>query len=202
MNRYNANIVVLLLCLSLSTPTSGLDWHSSPGCRYAELSLPPVGKTGFQLMSPGATGIAFTNFLALDRQLTNQILLDGSGVACGDIDGDGWCDIYFCGLDGPNKLYRNLGNWRFEDITDAAGVACPDLDATGAVLADIDGDGDLDLIVNSVGGGTHVFLNDGHGHFTESSPPGGLNPKRGGTSMALAGGHRHQWKAADRPGIH
>jgi len=62
-------------------------------------------------------------------------------------------------------------------------VACPNLDATGAAFADLDGDGDLDLIVNSVGGGTRVFLNDGKGHFTES--PLRLNPGRGGMSLAV-----------------
>ena len=81
-------------------------------------------------------------------------------------------------------MYRNLGNWRFEDITERAGVTCPDLDATGAAFADIDGDGDLDLIVNSIGGGTRIFLNDGKGHFTRSGQR--VNLGRGGTSLALA----------------
>lgn len=160
-------------------------WQEGNGYRFAELLLPKTGKTGFSLLAPEATGIFFTNFLAQERHLTNQILLNGSGVACGDVDGDGWCDLYFCGLDGPNKLYRNLGNWKFEDITEAAGVACPNLDATGALLADVDGDGDLDLIVNSIAGGTHVFLNDGKGHFTESTRGGPLNPNRCGMSMAM-----------------
>src|SRR6185437_15673479 len=57
-------------------------------------------------------------------------------------------------------------------------------DATGAVFADIDGDGDLDLLVNSIGGGLHIFLNDAHGHFTPS--PQVLNAGRGGTSLSLA----------------
>src|SRR5207245_2652975 len=66
------------------------------------------------------------------------------------------------------------------------GVACLNLDCTGAAFADIDGDGDLDLIVNSVGGGTHVFLNDGKGHFTEVVQTSPLNPGKAGMSMALA----------------
>src|SRR5260370_30303102 len=114
------------------------------------------------------------------------MLLNGSGVAAGDVDGDGLCDLYFCGLDGPNVLYRNLGNWKFQDVTAAAGLACPDLDATGAVFADIDGDGDLDLIVNSLGGGTHSFINDGQGHFTRQTNTPPLNYGKAGTSLALA----------------
>ncbi|MBI3415343.1 MAG: VCBS repeat-containing protein [Verrucomicrobia bacterium] len=162
---------------------NGLEWESSNGFRSAPLVVPAAGKTGFTLLSASATGINFTNLLSVERSLTNQILLNGSGVAAGDVDGDGWCDLYFCGLDGPNKLFRNLGNWKFEDITAVAGVACPDLDATGAAFADIDGDGDLDLIVNSVAGGTHIFLNDGRGHFTKSAV---LNLNKGGMSLALA----------------
>jgi len=184
IGRWSLRILAGIFLVTSATFASSYDWKDGKGYRSAELTLPKAGHAGFQMLPPEQTGITFTNFLAAERHLTNQILLNGSGVACGDVDGDGWCDVYFCGLDGPNKLYRNLGNWKFEDITESAGVACPNLDATGAVLADIDGDGDLDLLVNSVGGGTHVFLNDGKGHFTESATP--LNPRRAGTSMALA----------------
>ena len=48
----------------------------------------------------------------------NRHLLNGAGVATGDVDGDCLADIYFCKTDGPNVLYRNLGGWKFEDITD------------------------------------------------------------------------------------
>src|SRR3989475_6561578 len=146
----------------------------------------PAGKTGFTLLDPQSTGIKFTNVLAQQRHLTNQILLNGCGVAAGDIDGDGWCDLYFCAADGPNVLYRNLGNWRFEDVTASAGVACLGQHSTGAVFADVDGDGDLDLLVNSLGGGTRLFLNDGKGHFTEVTEGAGLGGKTASLSMGLA----------------
>src|SRR5207245_4067627 len=107
----------------------------------------------------------------------------GASVRAGEVEGDVWVEIYFLGLDGLNAFYGNLGNLRFEEVTEMAGVACPELDATGAAFADLDGDGELDLIVNSVGGGTHIFLNDGKGRFTES--PRRLNPGRGGMSLAL-----------------
>ena len=90
----------------------------------APLTINPEGRTGFRLLPSARTGIQFTNTLALDRYLTNQIYLNGAGVALGDVDGDGLCDIYLCGIDNSNVLYRNLGDWRFEDVTAAAGVAC------------------------------------------------------------------------------
>ena len=175
----------LVAVLVVVSPLSAIvaDGAGGVGYRSAPLTVPQTGKAGFMLLAPSATGIIFTNFLPEQRHLTNQILLNGSGVAAGDIDGDGLCDLYFCRLGGCGSLYRNLGNWKFEDITVKAGVAFSNLDATGAAFADLDGDGDLDLIVNSVGGGTHIFLNDGKGRFTES--PRRLNPGRGGMSLAI-----------------
>src|SRR6266705_3750676 len=156
-----------LLAVCSSTVLGAAEWHPGPGCRFIELPVPKSGKPGFTLLPPGTTGVWFSNSIPESVHLTNQILLDGSGVAAGDVDGDGRCDLYFCHIDGPNVLYRNLGNWKFEDITESAGVACAGQYSTGAVLADIDGDGDLDLLVNSIGGGTRCFFNDGLGRFTE-----------------------------------
>lgn len=158
-------------------------WRSEPFGRSFPVVLRTNSPACLRLLPPGETGVTFANLLAVSRFTTNQILLNGSGVAAGDIDGDGWCDLYFCGLDSPNALYRNLGNWRFENIAAAGGVDCPRLDATGALLADLDGDADLDLVVNSVAGGTHLFLNDGQGRF---SPPVVLNEGRGGMSLTAA----------------
>ena len=165
-------------------PAHGYQWEQGEGFRRAKLESPGHRQDGFTLLSPDQTGIRFTNILSEERALSSQILPSGSGVAAGDVDGDGLCDLYFCSLKSGNHLYRNLGNWKFEEITESAGVACKDLDATGAALVDVNGDGALDLIVNSVGGGTHIFFNDGKGRFTESKQV--LNLGRGGTSLALA----------------
>ena len=162
-----------------------LPWTAMPGGRGAPLTIGSGGKPGFTLLSPTATGIRFTNTLSDALAAENQIRLLGSGIALGDVDGDGLCDIYACALARGNALYRNLGNWSFEDITASAGVACARQYSTGAALADVDGDGDLDLLVNSIGGGTRLFLNDGKGRFTESANAG-LEKRYCATSMALA----------------
>src|SRR6185503_12812236 len=106
------------------------------------------------------TGIHFTNSLAAERGLTNQILLSGAGLAAGDVDGDGWCDLYICNLDGANALFRNLGEWRFTNVAAQSGVELRGQSSTGAAMADVDGDGDLDLLVSSIGQGVRLFLND------------------------------------------
>src|SRR5713226_1956598 len=154
--------IAALLLMTNKTAAAGaaLNWQSGPGYRWRELPVPAAGKTGFTLLPPETTGILFTNLISDQRSVTNRNLLSGSGVAFGDVDGDGLCDVYLCRLDGNNKLFRNLGNWKFQDITDSAGVECGNQDSTGAVFADFDGDGDLDLLVNSMGGGTRVFEND------------------------------------------
>ena len=159
-----------------------LDWKSAPGHRAAAVAPSAPGKAGFASLAAGRTGISFTNLVPIQRHLTNQILLNGSGVAAGDVDGDGWCDLFFCGLDRPSALFRNQGAWKFSDFTSESGLNLSGFAATGAAFADLDGDGDLDLIVNSVGQGTRVFLNDGRGRFSLLTT---LNIGYGGTSLAL-----------------
>ncbi|HXJ57153.1 MAG TPA: VCBS repeat-containing protein [Verrucomicrobiae bacterium] len=181
----SACLAVGLLFLFLGRVTA-LEWEAHSGFRRAALTVPANGAAGFTSMSADQTGLTFTNWLSEEHSLTNHVLLNGSGVAAGDVDGDGWCDLYFCGLDGPNKLFRNRGGWQFEDITEAAGVACPGQYSTGAVLADLDGDGDLDLLVSSVGQGVRAFLNDGQGHFKEVTAAAGLASGCASLTMALA----------------
>lgn len=158
-------------------------WVEREGYRAMAVSTPEGKAEGFTRMDPSQTGISFANTLAESRHLTNQILLDGSGVALGDIDGDGWCDIFLSHIDGPNALYRNLGGWRFQNVTAAAGVEAPDWNSTGAAFVDLDGDGHLDLVLNGLGRGTAVYRNNGKGEFHQTHL---LNPGSAATSLAFA----------------
>src|SRR5260221_1318842 len=114
--------------------------------------------------------------------------MHGSGVAIGDVNGDGRPDIYLCRIEGPNALYINDGNWKFHDVAKEAGVTLGDRPSTGAVFADVDGNGTLDLIVLSMGGRNSLFLNDGKGHFTDATAQSGFVAEgRGSTTATLAG---------------
>lgn len=163
-----------------------ITWHEESSFRWADLSIPWTGKDGFKQLYASETGIDFINNLTKEQIAANQHLLNGSGVAIGDINGDGLVDIYLCQLDGPNALYKNLGNMKFKDIASESGVACLDQFSTGTALADIDGDNDLDLLVTTLDGPNSCFLNDGFGSFTDITHSSGLIPNSGATTMALA----------------
>ncbi len=86
------------------------------------------------------------------------------GVACGDIDNDGFDDLYICQPSGlPNRLYRNRGDGTFEDVTEAAGVGVLD-NTPCALFADVDNDGHQDLLVVTAKGPL-LFMNHGDGTF-------------------------------------
>lgn len=107
---------------------------------------------------------------------------NGGGVSVGDINNDGLPDIYFtANSKGNNKLYLNKGNFVFEDITDKAGVAGTSDWCSGVTMADVNGDGFLDIYVSAVAnflglkGHNELFINNGNNTFTESAANFGLN---------------------------
>lgn len=138
----------------------------------------------FKKLTADETGIQFVNFINDNDSLSILDYLyfyNGGGVAIGDINNDGWDDVYFtANKKEGNKLYLNKGNWKFEDITIKAGVSGKADWHTGVTMADINGDGLLDIYVCAVTGklnlkgGNQLFINKGDGKFSEKAEQYGL----------------------------
>lgn len=141
--------------------------------------------TGFTRVDAAGAGLGFSG--RVDKEsIRSHVTLISSGVAVGDVDGDGRIDLYFCSLDGTNALYRNEGDWRFRDVTAVAGLLESDRASIGAAFADVDGDGDLDLLTTARGGPNRLYRNDGAGRFTEDAAFAGRTSNRGSSTLALA----------------
>ena len=133
----------------------------------------------FSLIPADKTGIDFINRISDTDSLNILDYLyyyNGGGVAIADFNNDGLADIYFTSNLEGNKLYRNKGNFSFEDITTTAGVQGKGNWKTGVTIADVNGDGLLDIYVCEVGryksfhGRNELFINNGP---SASSPGGG-----------------------------
>jgi hypothetical protein len=176
--------LALISALAACDETPIPSWHEESGYRWRQLEV-PRGEAGFTRMG-ARTGIQFQNTVSDSALVGNRMLAQGAGVALGDVDGDGLVDVFLARTEGPNALYRNRGAWRFEDITQRAGVAAADRYSSGAAFADIDGDGDLDLILLATTGPNAVFLNDGTGRFAERRDIGIDTTGKGGTTVTMA----------------
>jgi hypothetical protein len=136
----------------------------------------------FTQMKAGETGIGFDNKITESDSInvfTNEYMYNGSGVGIGDFNNDGLQDVFFCGSMVSSKLYINKGNFKFEDITEIAGLKT-DRWCTGVSIADINNDGFEDIYVcasHSTDASKRknlLFINDGKLHFTEQAAAYGL----------------------------
>jgi hypothetical protein len=134
--------------------------------------------TLFTLLPSEETGIDFINRIENKKNFNifkYRNFYNGGGVAIGDINNDGLADIYMTANMGPNKLYLNKGNMKFEDISVSAGVEGSKPWSTGVVMVDINQDGLLDIYVSNAGnmeGNNHdndLYINNGDLTFTEKA---------------------------------
>ncbi|HMC55227.1 MAG TPA: VCBS repeat-containing protein [Gemmatimonadaceae bacterium] len=147
-------------------------------CRETKPATPPL----FELLDSARTGIAFVNAVPETPQfnIVNYLYYyNGGGVAVGDVNGDGLMDLYFSSNLGSNRLYLNRGDYRFEDVTDRAGVSGPPGWKTGVTMADVNGDGHVDIYVCAVNyltmhGRNVLYVNNADGTFTDRTAQYGL----------------------------
>ncbi len=138
----------------------------------------------FRLVSPDQSGVDFINEVQDQEDfnvLTYRNYYNGGGIAIGDINNDGNADLYFTANMASNKLYLNQGNLQFEDITDQAGVQGSMAWSTGVTMADVNGDGWLDIYVCNSGDVTgdkkenELYINNHDNTFTEKASVYGLD---------------------------
>ncbi|MEO6347455.1 MAG: VCBS repeat-containing protein [Aquaticitalea sp.] len=151
---------------------------------------PPV----FLKLDAATTHVDFTNKLTETKDLSILDYLyfyNGGGVAIGDVNGDGLVDIFFSGNQVKNKLYLNKGGMQFEDISKKAGIEGNSSWNSGVAMADVNGDGLLDIYVcavvgiNGFHGHNELFINNGDNTFKESAQEYGLNFDTFSSSVAF-----------------
>ena len=170
---------------SIATPVAN-SLPSSPG----KIESVPLAKRQaskgehlFETLDPKAIGLDFFHaWTKRPGQLRNNTT--GCGVAMGDYDGDGRVDVFLPRSTDGGRLYRNLGDFRFQDVTEKAGIISnKDRWTTGASFVDVDNDGDLDLYVCAFDCPNHLYVNQGNGTFLERGKEYGLAYK-GSSAMA------------------
>jgi hypothetical protein len=157
-------------------------------CSRAESAAPL-----FELLRPNETGVTFVNELPESPEfniLNYLYYYNGGGVAAGDIDNDGLPDLYFTSNLGSDRLYLNKGNYRFEDITEQAGVPGPEGWTSGVTMADVNGDGYLDIYVSAVKyltmqGRNVLYVNNGNRTFSDRTKEYGLEHEGYSTQAAF-----------------
>ena len=169
-NRYSSDIRFVTYCL-----VGSLIGCTSPE-QKKELTL-------FTGIDEYHSGINFINSLPFDKDFniyTYRNFYNGGGVALGDINNDGLIDIYLTSNLGDNKLYLNKGDFKFDDITDKAGVAGTSAWSTGVNMADVNGDGWIDIYVCNSGDikgdnkQNELFINNGDLTFAEKGETYGV----------------------------
>jgi hypothetical protein len=177
--RTRAALALVLVMTGCMRPSAHLPGPAAAGANPAATG-PEPGPFRFVDVRPGS-GVDFVHVSGMNARKLFPTA-NGSGVALFDADGDGRLDLYFATgnplplADRPaasNRLYRNLGGWRFEDVTERSGLGFRGY-CHGVTVGDVDNDGDPDVFLSNFGGDA-LFVNNGDGTFTDVSRRAGVS---------------------------
>src|SRR6185503_13629408 len=185
MRRLCTALAVSLSVAACERPVDA-SWHMEGTYLWRDLRMPRRGASGFEPVRGTEAGIRHRNDVDDTRALSNRQLLIGSGVAAGDVDGDGLPELFFAAMERAGALYHNDGKFHFRDVTDSSGIDTRGLATTCAAFVDVNGDGPLDLIVGTLGGPIKLWLGDGKGHFTDATEGSGLPAGYAATGITFA----------------
>jgi hypothetical protein len=198
-----------LLCGALLTVgllQGGPGWAAEPASGLTERALAPRsgprGATMFTELSAEQTGLVTTNNYT-DPKMWGELYQEfeggsmGTGVAIGDYDGDGRPDIFVVSKTESCRLFRNLGGWKFEDVTETAGVGDKGDAALvwkqGATFVDVNNDGRLDIYVCRFHAPNLLYINQGDGTFKEMAHAYGLDVNDASVMAAFCDYDRDGW---------
>jgi hypothetical protein len=188
MLRSDAGVLAVILITAIGCGQSA---GPSPGPRVAiprQPRQPSSDGKMFTTLTPEHTGIDFIirwdKPAEFDRLFYSQNT--GGGVSIGDYDADGWPDVYLTRPSGGNRLFRNLGDMKFADVTAQSGLEDDSYWGTGASFVDIDNDGDLDLYVCAYDAPNRLYLNQGDGTFRQRNGAFGLDFHGASVMMGFA----------------
>ena len=163
-------------------------------CRENNNSSASKSTSLFQLLPASQTGINFTNNVtdSANFNIFNfRNFYNGGGVAIGDVNNDGRPDVFFTSNQHENKLYLNKGGWKFEDISVKASIEGISKWHSGVTMADVNGDGWLDIYVSNSGDNkgnnreNELYINQHNNTFKEEAHQYGLDDKGIGTQAVF-----------------
>lgn len=158
-----------------------------------------AGNALFTKLNSDQTGIRFENKIEQKKDMnifTYRNFHNGGGVGVGDFNDDGLQDVFFTANQLSSRLYLNKGGMQFYDVTEAAGVGVNKGWATGVAIADVNGDGKLDIYVCNAGDkegksrANQLFIHQGLDakgipHFTDEAEKYGIADKGTTTHAAF-----------------